>query len=465
MKKILIFLLVLVAFACEKKTEPGQINALLSAPAVSDVILKTSDWNIDAVKYGIKAGSRVILQGPSRAEIEFHNLTGTEQAPIVITALEELAIKGVNPGGRVVTFYNCKNVRLTGDPTGNGDMNISISNGGQGVDFRDLSKGVEADHLNIDVGYSGLNAKTDPTCDPKTWRITATNPGGFVLDGVKFHHNYIKTKTGEGIYIGESHYHSTFPLTGCASGVKTAQEHEVKNADVQYNVIVTSGADGIQVGSCPTGAIIANNNVSLTGTAKVYGQTAGIICNPGTVGIVYNNVVEGTYGFGLQLQGPGGSDVHNNVFINCGSTNDGGAIMQVNYIPNGKVDAIYNNTIIGAKRTAIEYYNTVNFKNNIVNVVSGATTYKLGTGSAIITKVNNYDLVGDPAQLKLDSKYTPTVGSPVYSLKEGEDIGAVQSVKQPPIVITNTPGVVNVRDSAGVRKVYVTYGSKEIRIK
>lgn len=425
---------------------------------MSDIAIKTSDWNIKGA--GINPGDRLILAGPTRAEIEFHDLKGTAEAPITISALSPVVISGKVSGGRVVTFYNCQHVRLTGDPARNGDMNITINNGGQGVDFRDLSSGVEADHLTIDVGYSGLNAKTDPTCDTKTWR------GNFTLDGVYFHHNDISTKTGEGIYVGESHYHSTFPLSGCPSGVKSALEHEVKNVTIEDNLIRTSGADGIQVGACPTGAIIRRNNVLKYGTAKAWGQNAGIIINPGTVAQIYENWIDTGTGFAIQMQGPGGSQVHHNVILNAGSTDQGGGIMQVYYMPNGKIDQIYSNTLINTNRAGVEFYNELQFKDNILNVRSGATMYKQGGSAGKITKAGNVELSGNPEQLKLDANYIPTPSSPAYVADySASDIGARTATKVRPPVITREPGTLEVETVDGITSVYVfTPGGKRYKL-
>ena len=416
---------------------------------MADIILKPTDWNIQAAKYNVKPGDRLILEG-DRAEIELHDLVGTPDKPIILTAKSPVTLKGVNPGGRGVIWSNCKNVRITGDPNGTGDMNLTLINIGQGVDFRDLSTGVEADHLTIRAGYLGLAAKTDPTCDPKTWR------GNFILDGVYFHHNDISTETGEGIYIGESHYQTTVaPIGGpCASGTKAVQEHEVKNVVVEDNIIRTSGADGIQVGSCPTGAIIRRNNVLKYGTAKVYGQTAGIIANPGTVAQVYENWIDTGIGFAIQLQGPGGSVVRNNVILNAGSADQGGGIMQVNYIPNGKVDQIYNNTFINTRRVGVEYYNLVEFKNNILNTITGAAFYKQGGSSGKITKTGNIELAGNPEQLKLDANYTPTASSPAYAADvTSADIGAITATK---VTKTVSPALIEKEVTNGVVKYYLT---------
>lgn len=428
---------------------------------MSDIIITPKDWNIQAAKYNVKAGDRLVMQG-DRAEIELHDLVGTPDKPIVLTALSSITIKGVNPGGRVVNFINCKNVRITGDPNGTGDMNITITNGGQGVDFRELSTGVEADHLTINVGYSGLNAKTDPTCDPKTWR------GNFTLDGVYFHHNDITTKTGEGVYIGESHYHSTFPLSGCAAGTTSAQEHEVKNVTVEDNIFRSTGADAIQVGSCPTGATIRRNNIFKYGAAGAWGQTAGIIANPGTVAYIYDNWIDGGIGFAIQLQGPGGSQVHNNVILNAGSADQGGGIMQVNYIPNGKVDQIYHNTFINTHRAGVEYYNAIEFRDNILNMITATPLlpfYKQGGSAGKLTKTGNIELTGDSGLLKLDANYTPTPQSPAYvSDINVADIGALTAIKLPKTV--TEPAVLEIQTTGDVVEVYaVTSNGKRVKLK
>jgi hypothetical protein len=367
---------------------------------MADITLKPSDWNIQASKYNVKAGDRLILQG-DRAEIELHDLTGTPDKPIILTALSPVTIKGVNPGGRAVMFSNCKNVRITGDPAGNGDMNITITNTGQAVDFRDMSAGVEADHLTIMAGYSGINAKTDPTCDPKTWR------GNFTLKGIRIHHNDITTTDGEGVYAGESHWNTVGSIQGgpCDSGATTAKEHEIEDVIIEYNIFRSTGADAIQVGSCPKGARINNNDIRSYGKKGAWGQTAGIICNPGTVGDIYDNVINTGTGFAIQLQGPGGSKVYNNLIINAGS----GAIMAVNYLPNGKPDEIYNNTIVNAKGSALEYYSPVTFKNNLFQLASGAVAYKKGGSAGVLTESGNKQLSGISGVL--DASYAPIAGA------------------------------------------------------
>ena len=391
-------------FASMAREEAEITDIRLSREVATDIMLRPADWNISATKYAVKPGDRLILTG-DRKEIEFHDLQGTAEKPILITSLAPIKIGAKNPGGRVMMFSNCQYVRLTGDPDGNGSMNIVINGGGQAVDFRDLSQHVEADHLDITTGYSGINVKTDPSCDPKTWR------GNFVLDGVYLHHNRVSTKMGEGFYVNESHYNSVGAIQGgpCANGATTAQEHEGKNVLIEDNVIVTSGADGIQVGAVITGTcVIRRNTVLKYGTANGWGQTAGIILNPGTIADVYDNRIDTGTGFAIQDQGPGGSKIHDNLILNPGMGGVMSVVYQIAGFTTTDTDQIYNNTIINAKGSALEYYSAVTFKNNLYQLAAGAVPYKKGGSSGVLTESGNTQLSGISGML--DASYAPIAG-------------------------------------------------------
>lgn len=408
--KILLFLFLSVSafaqdFASIARESAAITDIRLSRETPTDVILRPADWNISASKYAVRPGDRLIMSG-DRKEIEFHDLQGTAEKPIIITSLGPIKIGAKNPGGRVMMFSNCQYVRLTGDPDGNGSMNIVINGGGQAVDFRDLSQHVEADHLDITTGYSGINVKTDPSCDPKTWR------GNFVLDGVYLHHNRVSTKTGEGFYVNESHYHSVGSIQGgpCANGVTTAQEHEGKNVLIEDNVIVTSGADGIQVGAVITGTCVIRRNIVLKyGTANGWGQTAGIILNPGTIADVYDNKIDTGTGFAIQDQGPGGSKIHDNLILNPGMGGVFSAVYAIAGFTTTDTDQIYNNTIVNAKGSVLEYYNGVIFKNNLYSLAGGAVPYKKGGSSGVLIESGNTQLSAISGML--DASYAPIVGA------------------------------------------------------
>ncbi len=409
-----------------------------------DYILASQDWNIAGAKY--KAGDRILLAHGTRNEIEFHDLKGAPGNPITVTTAGTTTIRGINPGGRVVIFYNCSHVRFTGGE----DSKIDVTGGGQGVDFRDRSTDCEVDHIYFhDIGYSAVNMKTDPTCNSNTWR------GNFVLYNPIVHDCTFKNiMTGEGIYIGESHWHTQLDRTCNGVPIKV-KEHEVVGAKVYNNTFENIGRDACQIGGCPTGAKIYNNKLKNVGMTKEYGQGSGLQANPGTVAEIYDNYIETGSNFAIITQGPGGSVIRNNVIINTGSTTDGGGIMTAQYIPNGKPDYIYNNTLINVTRYGIQYFSPVEVKDNIINVKTGYAILNKGGGSGTIVDTGNIKLVGDPVTLKLDVNYVPLVDSPAYG--PVTDKGAKQSVKAPIPVVEN--GFVTVESTGNLITIYVSTAS------
>lgn len=361
-------------------------------------------YKVDGAAY--KPGDNLILMGPVRNDIMLVGLKGTQDKPITVTADEKLLIKGIYPGQRVVLFSGCSFIRfvgLDGAP-------IEITGGGQAVDFRELSTNFEAAYLHIHhVGYSGINGKTDPTCDPKTWR------GNFTLYYPWIHHCLIEDLTdGEGIYVGESHYHQTFPLKNCPTGVTSAKEHDVIGAKIHDNIVRRVGADGIQLGANIEDGYIGRNEVTEFGTKlingkPVFGQSSGIQANPGTVAIIEDNVVNGGSSFGIIAQGRSGTIVRRNRV-----SNTVGGIMTVARETNDNgVLQVTKNTFTDITGVGVEYYSPVNFDQNVIQVKTGSQLYKQGGSGGKITKPNNFELIGNSEQLGLDASGIPTAASKI----------------------------------------------------
>jgi len=430
--------------------------AIQASSCACDFTIPASAWYVDINKntrsdaYVInpQPGQKVCFANGTRAVIEFHNINGAEGLPITFISCDGTTIKG-NAGQHVVLFFNSSYIVVDGGP----GHNIDITGGGHGLYFRDLSTNVKAARIRFhDLGYSGFEAKTDPTCDPKTWR------GAFTLRSPEVDDcDFENILTGEAIYIGESHYNTTFPLSGCASGIKSAQEHDVIGARVTNCRFKNIGRDAIQIGASMD-MQVTGNRIQNFGTTKEYGQGSGITWNPGSTGEVAYNIIDTGSGFGVLAQGRGSGKIHHNVVTNTGTTVDGGGVMLAAYAP---IDAsgyeVYNNTII-ANRVGIEVYSANNIHDNIINVPVGATLIKKA-GTAVISQVNNIQVTGDVAALKLDASYTPMPGSPAY--RDAVDAGAVQSVKK---VIED--GKITVEVTGDVTEVYITTTSgKRVKIK
>lgn len=419
---------------------------------MSDIKLTPKDWNIDGAKLGINPGDRIVLLGPTRSNIQFGNLKGTKENPIVITATEKIVINGAN---RVVIFSNCSFIRFTGSDK----KLIEITGGAHGVDFRDLSTNIEVDNLYLhDLSYSGIDCKTDPSCDPKTWR------GNFTMRDIFIHDNRIVNTKGEGIYLGESHYHEYVTVTCAGKSVKV-QEHDVTGVRIVNNDLKNIGRDAIQVGSA-TDCVIEGNNIKDFGMTKEGAHASGIQLNPGTNAEVRYNVIDGgKAGFGIFAGGRGASYIHHNLIMNCGNGASpvvGGGLLMAAYAPIDPMGfRVVNNTFLNIHRAGIEAFAETGdnlLGNNIIHTLSGVPIKRNNTKTKLLEVGNLYtkDLVG----LKLDASYVPMVGSEAY--KETVDIGAYTSVKQ---VVTKEAGTVEVVVTNGLEEVFIVTPTKRIRIK
>src|SRR5690606_21316880 len=156
------------------------------------IIYANSPYVIDANTFkaldgstGVKPGDKVCFANGERYEILLKNFHGTEEQPITMTNMcdGKVTFKGAHAGsGRIVYVGNSSFIHFTGAANPNEKYGIEITIGVQAIDFRDLSTNIELDHVYIhDFGYSGINIKTDASCDPATWR------GNFTMRDISVH--------------------------------------------------------------------------------------------------------------------------------------------------------------------------------------------------------------------------------------------------------------------------------------
>lgn len=336
-----------------------------------DFVIPLNAWQVDGNtlkgvngQVGVKPGDKVCFASGIRADITFSNFQGAPGNPIIVTNMcdGQAIVKGLTAGtGRLMYMGNCQYIRVTGTGNPGIQYGIEMTVGVQAIDFRDLSTDVEADHIYVhDIGYSAFNAKTDPTCDPRTWR------GAFTMRNVSFHDNKVSNTGGEGIYIGESHFNTTVPVV-CLGITLQAQEHEVIGAKVYNNIFENIGRDAIQVGAVTSGGEIHHNKITNFGTTNEYGQQSGIQINPGTNAEIYNNVIDTGTGFGLFAGGRGGSHVYNNIIMNCQQ----GGIICADYPPLDPSGFIFsNNTLINNKVYGIYMLSENTLSNQWVNNIN-----------------------------------------------------------------------------------------------
>lgn len=424
---VLCFSLILISFFFQE--------SLYAQCGCTHIIYANSPYVIDGNTFkaldgstGVKPGDKVCFSNGPRYEILLQNFHGTKAQPITFSNMcdGKVTFRGASAGaGRIVYVGNSSFLHFTGGGNPNEQYGIEITIGVQAIDFRDLSTNVEVDHLYIhDIGYSAINAKTDASCDPATWR------GNFTLRDIIVHDNFIKNTGGEAIYIGESHYHTTFPVT--CNGVVTQQlEHEAIGVHVYNNKFENIGRDAIQVGSTTSDCSIHHNTIVGFGTAGDYGHQSGIQINPGTNTECYNNIIDTGTGFGIFAGGRGGSHIYNNIIVDALQ----GGILGADYDPVDVSGFIFsNNIIVNCNDYGIYMYSERTIQNQFVNniIVAGGTTYapsftyvRLNTPAIKWTESNNIKTanIGDLKFVNPSAKdFRLLAGSP--AIDAGKDMSA-----------------------------------------
>jgi len=382
--------------------------------------IPASQYEVNGTTLGVKPGDVICLPGEKINSKLFTNIVGTKDKPVIIkncggkTYIERSPASGFG-----IDFSRSKHFRLTGT----GDLNhlygIEINGANQGVQIGTVSTDFEVDHIQVyNTGYAGIAIKTNPGCNSETWRENYT------MYNVKIHDNYVHETTGEGFYIGNSHYHFASGVDKTCSGVTIkVNEHAIRNCEVYNNIVENSGRDGIQVGAVIEGGKVYNNKVTIFGI-KNPDHINGIQINPGFVGVVYNNFVTGGVGWGIQSIGIG-ANFFNNVLTNCGA---GGIFVDDRGSFPGYTFNIFNNTLIKNGRYGIYFLSlaSVNnkFYNNII-VSDGSSTFKYTSKhpSSQLDILNNYQtdninsvLFEDPATQNFKIK----AGSP--AIDAGRDV-------------------------------------------
>lgn len=362
-------LLVLSCFAsCSKSVNkieksaspiPEQINSeqsLATAEASTyTYTVKTTEWMVDGTQ--IPAGATIYIPAGKRGSLLLKNLKGTAAAPILI----------VNQGGRVsfttettasyaFKTQNCQYFKVLGNGVPTIKYGFDVNGGNIGMTMDDLSSDFEISNVEVrNSGFAGIMAKTDPSCDPATWR------GHFIMKNVIIHNNYVHKTGGEGLYIGNSFYQD-----GVSTSCGTVLPHDIVNTKIYKNLVDSTGSEGIQVGSAISGCMIYCNIVKNPGISPFSAyQDNGIQIGEGTGGKCYNNLVKNAPGDGIIVLGLGDNVVFNNYIINSKSY---GIFSDSRYTP-GKNFQFINNTIIGSVLGGIKLNSETIPMNTVINNV------------------------------------------------------------------------------------------------
>lgn len=342
--------------------------------------VKPSDWMVDGTT--IAPGTIVYIPAGTRGALLLKNFKGTAAAPIII----------VNKGGKV-TFststsasygfktQNCTYFKVLGNGVSTIKYGFVVNGGNIGMTMDDLSSDFEIANVEVrNSGFAGIMAKTDPSCDPATWR------GHFTMKNVSIHDNYVHKTGGEGLYIGNSFYQD-----GVSTSCGTVLPHDVVNAKIYRNLTDSTGSEGIQVGSATSGCDIYSNTVKNPGVSPFSAyQDNGIQIGEGTGGRCFNNLVSNAPGNGIIVLGLGDNVVFNNYILNSKSY---GIFADSRYTPGPHFQFI-NNTIIASALGGIKLNSETIPMNTVINNViiqSASLTPIIRKSTSVkLTASNNY---------------------------------------------------------------------------
>jgi hypothetical protein len=326
--------------------EPDGCDVIL-APDDSNMILLqgpgyTGDDGLD------HAGQTVCIPSGTYLTMSFNGLRGSADNPILITNCGEGQVivdtQGQSSG---MAAHGTRYLHFSG--TGDPDQEYGIvlknmATGRMGIDMSDGVSDIEIDYFEIaGPAYAGIAIRNYPYCDETLGRDVFTQYNTLV------HHNYIHDVSGEGIYLGCSHYHAAYsPTSGeaCAPGIA---EPAMRGVEVHHNLVEEVGRDGIQVGTAIEGMLIHNNVIRNYALLESWGHVGGIQVNPGSVGRVYSNLIVSKKGNmadnGIQFAGgeDGPTYLYNNVIV-------GSRVPFLALTRMGNLDSpvhLLNNTMIG----------------------------------------------------------------------------------------------------------------------
>lgn len=397
MKKLLFLPLFLIAIASSAQ-DCGCTHYVVTtakSPVIYDGALQVPP---------VGPGSVVCLQSEIRGRLTLKNFVGTKENPVIVKNCDGLAtIKG-DSGATYTPFWfqGCKHLKLTGTGEEGRQYGILVQGGSNGIAFDALSSDIEAEHVEVSfTGFAGFMAKTDPECSkPAGWREN------FTMYNVSLHDNYVHDVGGEGFYVGNSFYYTGHPSTkACVINGDTVQKfaHIIDGVDIYNNIVLRTGAEGIQVGSAPKNCKIHDNIIDGTGVSPFANfQNNGLQIGSGTGGLVYNNFIRNSPGNGISCLGIGDNFIFNNIIINSGdgtSSSNSAIFMDEQAHPDsilGSGMKVVNNTIINPRENAFRVYTdrlpTTLIQNNLVVHfgVNPKYVHKLNNSVNIVDKTNLY---------------------------------------------------------------------------
>lgn len=326
----------------------------------------------------VKPGDTLYFSAGNRKYINVSNFQGSTAKPIIM----------INSGGEVIidtdhyygiTIQNCRYIKFTGtgSPGQFYGFKVKRVTRGAGLSMGYLSSDIEIDHISIEnTLIGGLYAKTDPDCNPKTFRSAFTQYNTLI------HDNYIANTGDEGMYIGSTKY---FGQTIQCNGKDTLVMPSLLDGVKIYNNIVKyTGWDGIQVSSASKNCQIYDNTILYDSQDNEDTQMSGILIGGGTRCDCYNNFISQGNGDGIECLGLGGTRIYNNIIVAAGLSyfpNDPTKMKYGLYVNDTSVEKdssfyLVHNNIIHPKSDGIRFSSVLSKGNFITsNVIINPGSY------------------------------------------------------------------------------------------
>ena len=262
--------------------------------------------------FNVLPGQTVCIQSGNYTLLRFRNFVGTASNPIIFKNCGGLVTIGHSSYYAALNFQNCRYFKITGsgDPSVNYGFRVDSSGTATAMSVDGLSSDCEVDHIEIaKAGFAGIMAKTDPGCDPATWREN------FTMYNVNIHDNYVHDVAGEGFYAGNSFFGSGMTFD-CSGTTTTAFPHNIINLKIHHNIVRRSGAECLQY-ACAPNAQVYNNDLDRCGISPFASfQNNGLQCGGGAGGDCYNNQIRNVGGSGLAIIGHlGNNRFYNNLIV------------------------------------------------------------------------------------------------------------------------------------------------------
>ncbi|WMJ73321.1 discoidin domain-containing protein [Cytophagaceae bacterium ABcell3] len=363
-----------------KKKEKDQLPSSSDKLSVQQVetscthTISANETILDGSEF--EPGSVICIEGGRRGALLLRNFNGTSAEPIVFINKGKVEFKLNSNNAYGIKTEECAFLKFSGSGSPEYERGIEIDGPHIGMAIERMSTNIEIEFMEIhNIGFAGIMAKTDPSCDPATWREN------FTMKDLRIHDCHIYETKGEGIYVGNSFY-----VNGRNLGCGSILPHAIHGVRVYNNKVWNSGWEGIQVGCATEDCEIYNNSVENYGLTNTRAQNNGIQIGEGTSGKMYNNIIRKGTGNGLIVLARGNNYIYNNIIIDAG---DLGIFCDARgSLPNSEF-AFINNTIINPKTAGIWQYSTTTKNTFYNNIVAGTTSFTHYRSGAEADEQNN----------------------------------------------------------------------------